>query len=96
MLLGNLPIRVQWFSQLDGIHQQKDAKKIFFKMFVKKDFQLDKPTPANLHSTISNKYPYMYSMTPTFFYFVFNIWVSENAEFYADFKSVEIIWIKCT
>ncbi len=38
----------------------------------------------------------MYSMTLNFFYFFFTIWVSKNAEFYADFKSVEIIWKKGT
>jgi hypothetical protein len=72
MLLGNLPIRLQWFSQLDGIHQQKDAKKIFFKMFVKKVFQLDKPYPVNLHSIISKKYAYTYVLhDPKNFLFLF-------------------------
>ncbi len=36
-------------------------------MFVKKVFQLVKPFLANLHSTISKKYSYMYSMTPKFY-----------------------------
>ena len=48
------------------------------KMFVKKVFQLVKPFLANLHSTISKIYSYMYSMTPKFFYFFFNIWVSKK------------------
>ena len=37
-----------------------------------------KPFLANLHYTISKKYSYMYSMTPKFFYFFFNIWVSKK------------------
>ncbi len=56
----------------------KRCQIIFFKMFVKKVFQLVKPFLANLHSTISRKYSYMYSMTPKFFYFFFNIWVSKK------------------
>jgi hypothetical protein len=67
---------LQWFSQLDGIHQQ--CQILFFKMFVKKDFQLVKPFLANLHYTISKKYSYMYSMTLKFFNFFFNIWVSKK------------------
>ncbi len=47
-------------------------------MFVKKVFQLVKPFLANLHSTISKKYSYMYYMTPKIFYFFFNIWVSKK------------------
>jgi hypothetical protein len=44
-------------------------------MFVKKVFQLVKSFLANLHYTISKKYSYtgMYSMTPKYFYFFFNI-----------------------
>ena len=56
----------------------KRCQIIFFKMFVKKVFQLVKPFLANLHYTISKKYSYMYSMTPKFFYFFFNIWVSKK------------------
>ncbi len=44
-------------------------------MFVKKDFQLVKPFLANLHSTSSNIYSYMFSMTPKIFLFFFGIWV---------------------
>ncbi len=44
-------------------------------MFVKQVFQLVKPFLANLHSTSSNKYSYMYSITPNFFKFFFGIWV---------------------
>ncbi len=51
---------------------------IFFKMFVWKVFQLVKPFLANLHYTISINYSYMYSMTPKFFYFFFNLWVSKK------------------
>jgi hypothetical protein len=47
-------------------------------MVVKKVFQLVKPFLANLHSTISKKYSYMYSMTPKFFYLFFNISVSKK------------------
>ena len=53
----------------------KRCQIIFFKMFVKKVFQLVKPFLANLHYTVSKKYSYMYSMTPKFFNFFFNIWV---------------------
>jgi hypothetical protein len=60
-------------------------------MFVKKVFQLVKPFLANLHSTSSNKYSYMYSMTPKFFLFFLAFEYLKYAEFYADFKSVEII-----
>jgi hypothetical protein len=42
-------------------------------MFVKKVFQLVKPFLANLHSTSSNIYSYMYSMTPKNFLFFFGI-----------------------
>ncbi len=56
----------------------KRCQIIFFKMFVKKVFQLVKPFLANLHYTISKKYLYMYSMTTKFFYFFFNIWVSKK------------------
>ncbi len=44
-------------------------------MFVKKVFQLVKPFLANLHSTSSNIYSYMYSMTPKFFLFFSDMWV---------------------
>ncbi len=68
------PIRVQWFSQLDEIHHAaKRCQIIISKMFAKKFFQLVKPFLANLHSTTSNIYPYMYSMTPKFFLFFFGI-----------------------
>ncbi len=42
-------------------------------MFVKKVFRLVRPFLANLHSTSSNKYSYMYSMTPKIFLFFFGI-----------------------
>jgi hypothetical protein len=55
-------------------------------MFVNKVFQLVKPFLANLDSTISKKYSYLYSMI------IFKTYeYQKNAEFYADFKSVEII-----
>jgi hypothetical protein len=60
-------------------------------MFVYKVFQLVKPFLANLHYTISKKYSYMYSMTPNIFISFLTYEYSKNAEFYADFKSVEII-----
>ncbi len=60
-------------------------------MFVKKVFQLVKPFLANLHSTSSYIYSYMYSMTPKFFCSFVTYEYSKFAEFYADFKSVEII-----
>ncbi len=63
------------FHNLMGFTSKKMPN---FKMFVKKVFQLVKPFLANLYSTISKKYSYMYSMTPKLFYFFFNIWVSKN------------------
>ncbi len=65
-------------------------------MFVKKVFQLVKPFLANLHSTSSNKYSYLYSITPNFFKFFLAYEYSKYAEFYADFKSLEIIGKKST
>jgi hypothetical protein len=67
-------------------------------MIVKKVFQLVKPFLANLHSTrtSSNIYSYMYSMTPKFFCYFLTYEYSKFAEFYADFKSVEIIGKKST
>jgi hypothetical protein len=47
-------------------------------MFVKKVFQLVKPFLANLYSTVSKKYSYMYSMTLKIFSFFFNIWISQK------------------
>ena len=55
-----------------------------------------KPFLANLHYTISKNYSYMYSMTPIFFISFLTYEYPKNAKFYADFKSVEIIWKKCT
>jgi hypothetical protein len=52
----------------------KRCQIIFSKMFVKKFFQLVKPFLANLHSTSSNIYSYMHSMTPKNFWFFFGIW----------------------
>jgi hypothetical protein len=50
-------------------------------MFVKKVFQLVKPFLANLHYTVSNKYSYMYSMTPKIFYFFFNMSIKKMQNF---------------
>ncbi len=61
------------------------------KMRVKKVVQLVKPFLANLYSTSSNIYSYMYSMTPNFLSSFLANECSKYAEFYADFKSVEII-----
>ncbi len=60
-------------------------------MFVKKVFQLVKPFLAILHSTCSNNYSYMYSMTAKKFCSFLANGYSKYAEFYADFKSVELI-----
>jgi hypothetical protein len=65
-------------------------------MFFKKVFQLVKPFLANLHSTSSNIYSYMYSMTQKFFCSFVAYEYSKFAEFYTDFKSVEIIGKKTT
>jgi hypothetical protein len=102
-ILGNpfsytvwLCTRLQWFSQLYGIHQQKDAKYYSLKCLFKKFFKWFSHFlriciilfPKNTH--ICTPWPH-------------NIFISfltyeypKNAEFYADFKSVEIIWKKCT
>ncbi len=53
----------------------KRCQIIFSKMFVKKVFHLVKPFLANLHSTSSNIYSYMYSMNPKICLFFFGIWV---------------------
>jgi hypothetical protein len=53
----------------------KRCQIIFSKMFVKKVFQWVRPFLANLHSSSSNIYSYVYSMTPKFFLFFFGIWV---------------------
>jgi hypothetical protein len=60
-------------------------------MFVKKVFQLVKPFLANLHCSSSNIYSYMYSITPKIFCSFVAYEYSKFAEFYADFKCVEII-----
>ncbi len=65
-------------------------------MFVKNVFQLVGPFLANLHSTSSNKYSHMYSMTTKFFCSFLAYEYSKYAEFYADFKSVDIIGKKWT
>jgi hypothetical protein len=66
-------------------------------MFANKIFQLVKPFLANLHSSSSNIYSYMYSMTPTIFLFFFSAYeYLKFAKFYTDFKSVEIIGKKST
>ncbi len=64
---------------------------IFFKMCVEKVFQLLKPFLANLHSTSSKKYLYMFSMTPNFNIFFAFEYKKYADFFYAEFKSVEII-----
>ncbi len=67
----------------------KRCQIIFFEMFVNKVFQLVKPFFA------FNYFQKTQICTPwpqKIFYFFFNKWLSKNAEFYADFKSVEIIW----
>ncbi len=51
----------------------KICQKIFSKMFVKTVFHLVEPFLANLHSTSSNIYSHMHSMTPTKFLFFFGI-----------------------
>jgi len=54
------------------------------------------PFLANLHFFSSEKYSYMYSMTPKNFYSFFAYEYKKYTEFYADFRSVEKIWKKCT
>jgi hypothetical protein len=41
------------------------------------------------------KYAKSAIMTPNFFFFLISIWVSKNAEFYADFKFVDAGLNKC-
>ena len=52
----------------------KRCQIIFLNMFAKQIFQFVKPFLANLHSTSSNIYSCMYSMTPKFLLFFFGIW----------------------
>ena len=60
-----------------GFTSKKMPNNILYNICLKV-FQFVKPFLANLHSTLSKKYLYMYSMTPNFFYFFFNIWVSKK------------------
>ncbi len=76
------------FHNLMGFTSKKMPNNI---LFVYKVFQFIKPFLANLHSTISKKYSYMYSMTPKFLISFLTYEYQKNAKFYADFKSVEII-----
>ncbi len=57
----------------------------------KKVFLLVKPLLAYLHSTISKKYSYMYSINQKNFISILTYEYPKNPEFCADFKSVEII-----
>ncbi len=84
--------RLQWFSQPDGIHQQKDAKKYSLKCLFKKFFNW----LSHFLRICILPFPKYTHIWTTFFYFFFNIWVSKNEKFYTDFQSVEIIWKKCT
>jgi len=76
------------FHNLMGLTSKKMPYYIF-KVFVKKVFQLVKPFLANLHSSSSKKYSYMYSVTPEFFHFFFP-YEYQCSEFYTDFKNGEI------
>ncbi len=81
--------RVQRFSQLDEIHQQKMPSNIL-KTFVGRAFQLVGSFLANSHSTSSNIYSYMYSMTPDFCSFLACRY-SGFTGFCADFGSMGVI-----
>ncbi len=93
-LCTDMTIRVQWFSQLDGIHQQKDAKWYSLKSLLKKFFNW---LSHFLRICIISKNTHICTPWPPNFFLSFLTYDNQkNAEFYADFKSVEIIWKKCT
>ncbi len=60
-------------------------------MFVKEVFQLVKPLQLCILPVPKNAHICMYSMTPTFFISFFAHEHQKYADFYADFKPVEII-----
>jgi hypothetical protein len=74
----NLWIRLQWFSQLDGIHQQKDSKEYSLKCLLKKFFNWFNHFlwiciilfPKNTH--ICTPWP------QNCLFLFFNIWVSKK------------------
>jgi hypothetical protein len=78
LLQENMWTRLKWFSQLDGIHEQKAAKKYSLKCLLKKFFNWLSHFlriciilfPKNTH--ICTPWP------QHFFYFFFNIWVSKK------------------
>jgi hypothetical protein len=79
------------FHNLMGL-TRKRCLIIFFTMFVKKVFQLVKPFLANLHSSSSKNTHILYVLNnPRIFVFLFPYEYQKYAEFYADFKSGEII-----
>ena len=63
-------------------------------MFLKKVFQLVKPFLANLHSTSSNKYSYMYSLISKILKFFFGIWVFKIRRILRWFQICENNWKK--
>jgi hypothetical protein len=86
--------RVQWFSQLDRIHQQKDAKWYSLKCLLKKFFNWLSHFlricillfPKN--TQICNPWPQKFVISFLTYEY------QKNAEFYADFKSVLRIRIR--
>ncbi len=68
------------FHNLMGFTSKKLAN-IILKMFVKKVFPFVKQFFVNLHSTSSQKYSYLYSITPNFFISFFAHEYQENRNF---------------
>jgi hypothetical protein len=83
------------FHNVIGFTSSKMPNSILYNVS-KQVVQLVKPLFANFHCTRSQKYLYMYSMTPKNFYIFFAYEYQKYAVFYADFKPVEIIGRKCT
>ncbi len=97
-LLPKVGSRVQWFSQLDEIHQQKDAKLYSQKRLLKKFFNwLSHFLRICILLVLTYTHTvYVLNDPKNFFVFFLAYEYSKFAEFYADSKSVEIISKKST
>ncbi len=91
-----MPTRVQWFSQLDEIHQQKDVKLYSPKRLLKKFFNWLSHF-LRICILLVLTYTHICTQWPQKFFCSFLAYeYPKFAEFYADFKSVEIIGKKST
>ncbi len=89
--IGSMSNRVQWFSQLDEIHQQKDAKEYSQKCSLKKFFNWLSHF-LRICILLVLTYTHICTQWPQKNFCSFLAYeYSKFAEFYADFKSVEII-----